>query len=300
MEGGRSPSGSTARARGSERALQANLAVIEETVRRVLWGGRALREEDIATLRETLRRAEAEVFGPLDALEWAGGFQFPPEVWTRDAAELRDCGGDLADLVRIRQERTRGGRLSEERITRVVPTTDPDFDRLKDLADGIRIFVTDGFVPNGEGHRPPLRAKYVEVSAAVNKLMYELYQAGVVVLLPTEIAGGLKGVHFSSTHWTTKRGKKKGRPIGDCSNNKVGDNLNSPLLEDRIREFWGPVEHPTLRDLVEMILSEVDRWGWDDLVLWKTDLAGAFHLVDIRAEDVRLMAYELTGELRLF
>jgi hypothetical protein len=48
-----------------------------------------------------------------------------------------------------------------------------------------------------------------------------------------------------------------------------------------------------------MVLAAVDLWGWEDLVLWKTDLAGAFHLVDIRAEDVRLMAYELTGGLTL-
>jgi hypothetical protein len=251
-------------------------------------------------LGDLLRQAEGEVFGISDALAWAGGFTFPAHVWTQDSAELEGHGGDLAAMVRARQEHSRADRLSRRRIHECVDQLDPDFDRILDLADGIRIFVADDFEPNGAGERPPLRAKYVEVSAAVNKLMFDLYEAGVIILLPTAVALGVLGAHFSSTHWAPKRGKARGRPIGDCSNNRSGSNLNSLAVEDKVRGHWGPVEHPTLRQLVNMILGAADEWGWDEIVLWKTDLAGAFHLADIRPEDVRLMAYELTGDLTLF
>ena len=46
-----------------------------------------------------------------------------------------------------------------------------------------------------------------------------------------------------------------------------------------------------------MILKEQSRVGYDNLVLWKMDLANAFGLLDIRASDSHKMAYAISGNI---
>jgi hypothetical protein len=67
-----------------------------------------------------------------------------------------------------------------------------------------------------------------------------------------------------------------------------------------VRDHWGEIRHPTIDEIVLMILRAADCYGWENIKLWKLDLKGAFHLVDIAPEDVRLMAYELTDDLTMF
>jgi len=84
---------------------------------------------------------------------------------------------------------------------------------LEELVERLRIFVASDFVSNRSP--PHLRHKYLRVSPAVNKVLMELYSKGDVLFLPTVVAKSLPDVHFSSTHWTTKSGEAKGRPLGD-------------------------------------------------------------------------------------
>jgi hypothetical protein len=57
---------------------------------------------------------------------------------------------------------------------------------------------------------------------------------------------------------------------------------------------WGTIKHPTLIDLVLMVLKIVDKHGWENVELWKTDLAGAFNLMDFNAAAAMLLTFELT------
>jgi hypothetical protein len=63
-----------------------------------------------------------------------------------------------------------------------------------------------------------------------------------------------------------------------------------------MRDVYGEIEHPTLGDLVRMI---IDFPMLEDAVLFKADLAGAFTLLDFKCEDVPLMATQLTDDLIL-
>ena len=57
---------------------------------------------DEALAMDVLRRAEESVnsqYTIQDAVEWADGFAFPPDVSLRDALDLERLGGDLAALV---------------------------------------------------------------------------------------------------------------------------------------------------------------------------------------------------------
>jgi hypothetical protein len=53
-----------------------------------------------------------------------------------------------------------------------------------------------------------MRRIYVTVAAAVNKIIYDMYKAGAVLILPTRVVRTLSGVHFSPMHWIKKKDKE--------------------------------------------------------------------------------------------
>jgi hypothetical protein len=258
-----------------------------------------------AVLREAVKSA-AVTFGTRAAEEWADGFVFSPEMRGRDATLLTSCGGDFVRLCAHRRTKGAANRLSARRVRALVVAadlSDPlDFARLLRIAEGLHITTPADFVPSGFSNRPPLRRKYrEEVSHAVNKLLSLQWQKETVLLLPTDMVANLPGVHFSPQHWVLKAGKAQGRPICDTSNPAPGsDALNGTgkegkeIVRQAIAQEWGAILHPTLGDLVEMVLKMVDRHGADKLVLWKKDLASAFNLMDFDAASAILLAFELT------
>lgn len=82
-----------------------------------------------------------------------------------------------------------------------------------------------------------MRNKYVRVASAVNKLAYEQYEKGNVLILPTEIVKQIPGAHFSSTHWVKQFFKEMGRMLADATN---GDSpLNESEAKSIIDEVFG-------------------------------------------------------------
>jgi len=137
----------------------------------------------------------SDTYGVRAAQVWAEGFQFPPTVTRLDADALAAHVGDFPSFVRARQAAQAHRRLSLSRVhsslgadgTAVADISSADFARLVELAvDGIRIPLPPGFRPCGSP--PKLRAKYIQVAAAVNKLLYSQYTTGTVLLLPLDVA----------------------------------------------------------------------------------------------------------------
>jgi len=60
-----------------------------------------------------------------------------------------------------------------------------------------------------------------------------------------------------------------------------------------------PVQHPDITRLVQMVLDYAERCGvnWDQLILWKMDIRGAYTLIDNNAPDVQCMAVKLREQL---
>ena len=62
--------------------------------------------------------------------------------------------------------------------------------------------------------------------------------------------------------------------------------------------LYGVIEHPTLEELVRMVLDYAaemqEKMGkefkWEDIVLWKGDLKGAFTLLFFSPEGIRYLA----------
>ena len=124
--------------------------------------------------------------------------------------------------------------------------------------------------------------------------MYDLYDKGLILLVPTSLAVTLPGIHFSQTHWARKKGKRHGRPIGDASASDHNQcPLNSGDVKAQVDGLWGPIEHPTLEMLCDMVLTTAASSSWDDLVLWKMDLRGAFTLLFVHPASVCRLAFAL-------
>lgn len=187
------------------------------------------------------------------------------------------------------RELSANNRLSVPRVDRCSIQNEWT-DRLRSLAAGVPICTAAAFRPSSTP--PPMRSKYVRVASAVNKLAYEQYEKGNVLILPTEIVKQIPGVHFSSTHWVKQFFKEMGRMLADATN---GDSpLNDAEAKQIIDEVFGLIGHPTVEDLIQMVLRMAKRDGWDHIVLWKKDLKGAFTLLNVLPADVAKCAYELT------
>ena len=241
-----------------------------------------------------------------EAIEWGNGYELPLNVYHRDLGCLAQAG-TLCQMVLNLRRKTSQNRLNKDRVLRCVSKSDPDFEKVIGLAvHGIEVHREDSFVPNSSilNGTPPLRKAYKEAHSAVNKMLYDLWKAELVFILPKSALMELGGVHFSCQHWATKKGKKCGRPIHDASDRKYGA-INSPKVSLMSELYYGPVVLPTIVDIVLMILQFIDdmirKMGADfdirDVILFKNDLSKAFMLLNFRAEDVELLAAELTGEL---
>jgi len=248
------------------------------------------------------------VFNEQDALRWAEGFQFPDGIGDRDSAALRRHGYDLTAMAAEFQSNMPNSRLSHDSVNEWVSPSNPDFNNIHELSDGVPFLVPDNFVPNGAPYG--LRKKYIAMASVINRLLFDLYEKKLCIIVHTSDILKVqlstrfgprpcKPLQYSSVHWTTKRGKPKGRPLGDSSAEESGQPLNSDEVKAMIDDRWGQITHPTINRLAQMILRVAATHGWDKILLYKMDLRGAFSLLKIRPEDVGLCAFELTDGLTL-
>lgn len=204
--------------------------------------------------------------------------------------------------------------MSRDSVNGNISNHNPDKARLLELAGGMPLLLDPGFVPNGIDLKllPPLSKTYKKLSRVVNKMLIEDYvRKGLAFIVPisflAEQAVGSCQIHVSRLSWTPKQGKEKGRPIMDCSGGEGP--INSEYTKEQSDLKWGVIEHPSIYDIVEMILEYASvpyqsRFGVtsvpDTLVLWKMDLAGAYTLLSFRDEDVPYVAARMDEKFVIF
>ena len=258
-----------------------------------------------AELRELLQEAADDALDENDeaaAIEWAAGYEFPSDYVSSDVKLLKASALDFEVMVRRRQLQLSHDRLSLERVSRL-RADNPERVMMADLAGGMRVHLPEGFIPNGSLPRTPLRDNYVAVSTAVNKMFAALIEQKIAFLLPLEMAQRhVKRLHLCKAHWTTKKGKPSGRPLGDLSG-VDGTPINTDETSAAASSYYGRILHPTIDDIavmihdfwLEAIRSDPNR-DWSELRIWKMDLKGAYTLLFFRPEDVGLFAMLLTGD----
>ena len=243
-------------------------------------------------------RAASLDYGTREATAWGMNFVWPDDIVNRDLGRLALSGNSLSQAVMELRLINGSTRLNADRVKRVVPRNDPDFDRLCTIAtNGMPVLVNDGFVPNNTPL--DLRPKFQLVQCAIHKMLYDLWLLDLIFIIPTSVALTLpETVHFSAPHWAPNRGKESGRYIFDASDDAFGA-LNTPIVKDMVKELCGPIEHPTIFTLINLILDAEDScissgFLTSELILWKADLARAFTQLDFAAQDVHLVACSLS------
>jgi hypothetical protein len=101
--------------------------------------------------------------------------------------------------------------------------------------------------------------------------------------------------------------QEEGETVGQASERLTfvdGTPLNSPETADKAAAYYGHIEHPTIESIVLMINNFWENQRnkdpsarWEDLVIWKMDLRGAYQLLSFRPEDVGLFGMLLTEDL---
>jgi ribonuclease HI len=270
-------------------------------------------KENIARIRLVANDAYIladEVYTAQDAENWGKGFSIPHEVVESDENLFKASMRNIEVMVNRRKENMKSIRLSEERIMATCRKDNPEISRLMLLAiKGMPISVRPGFVANGSGPLPLLRKSYKSVKSAVNKLLYEnFHQEGLAFLLTKKtVLSSIPEVHFSPLSWTTKQGKRQGRPIGDCSDGGTqpsNEPLNSKYTKMESDKLWGVIEHPSIQDVAKMadhFYDEERRRNpaakWKDVVMYKMDIKGAFTKIFFDAKDVKYLAMEMTEDI---
>jgi hypothetical protein len=251
----------------------------------------------------------SKVYTAKDAAAWGGDFKIPPWEVAKSVSLLKSAGGDLDVMVNRQKQLIGHDRLSVERIEKHINVSNPEREKLLLLARvGMPVMPDPEFVPNSCGELPKLRKLYLEVAPAVNKMVYENFvEKGLAFVFPKKVLlDWVPGVHLNPLGWTDNEGKVEGRNIGDCADGgkEPGNSpLNSEHTKDESDLLWGKIVHPTLADIVQMILrffrmaQEKDpKVQWEDIVIWKMDLKGAYTLLFFKTEDVRLLCSEMTDD----
>jgi hypothetical protein len=210
---------------------------------------------------------------------------------------------DIFGLIREMKARIAPRRLSVESVRATISVDNPEYEKLLRLVDGMPLFTAPGFVPSSHGKLPGIADSYKRLSSVVDKMLFEDFVSqGLAIVLPKELVlAHVTEFHFSRLSWTPKNGKVKGRPITDCS--AGSDSINSDFTKLSSDVACGVIKHPTIEDFVQMVqgffeaaVSADPSVVWEDLVLWKIDLRGAYTLLSFEDAAVPLMSAELAGE----
>ena len=260
----------------------------------------------MATLESTISEAYAshdEVYGYERAETWAEGFEFPANTGEQDLADLAACDYDIKVLLKKRQDALRPDRLNHQRVD-AWDQSDPDIARLRSLADSIDVPLDPSFIPCMEP--PPMAKGYRAAPHALNKIWYQLQQAGFLLIVPTDAlsrgpAGHAESGWASQTpcNLALKHLKPQGRQTSNYRfTNKRGGQINTPYVKSAVKDHYGDIYLPTLKEIILMILAEADdNGGFDHLSLYKMDLLGAFNLLFFDPDKAAVFTHQLTDGL---
>ena len=109
-----------------------------------------------------------------------------------------------------------------------------------DIAEGMQVHLPAEFVLNGRNEpTAKLHGTYLRVHTAVNRMLRDIVNQRLAFLLPKmDAIRFIKNLHLSAAHWTVKKGKPSGRPIGDLTY-VAGMPLNSEAKVKQLKTSMG-------------------------------------------------------------
>jgi len=256
-----------------------------------------LTEEEVYQLWEDATAAEKSLLTLEKAIQSAEGFKFPADIAVSDMQKFEAVGWDFPSLARLRISELPVDRLNEEAILAHIDSTDPNREDLITISRGVRVIVKPDFVPNNTP--PPLRQKYKSLQSPLNKSIYKNYLNGKTIILHRDALVHIPDAHFSLVHCNLEPGKL--RLITDSSNAPEGTHpLNSEYVKEKAKETWGRINPVTIESLITKIFTYMQENPQEELELFKMDMADAFSLFTMHADDVHLLGFLLTDDLIQF
>lgn len=234
-----------------------------------------------------------------DARGWQG---IPASAVDDDARAFRECGHDLSALASCRMAELSNTRLSAESVHSVISPQNPEFARLLLLADGMPVMVDPSFAPNGLTSWPKLSSIFLQTVRPVEALVHDCHSRGLgFYLRKSDVLRFVPDAHINRSSWALAD-KPEGRAITDCSAGSPALNCKSVKLASD--ELWGVIQHPTIDDVVVMILDFVAGLpkgsSLENLTIFKMDLKGAYTLISFRPSHVCRMGLHLSNDLAYF
>jgi len=158
--------------------------------------------------------ASDEYYSLANAVAWNITFEFPQSAVDEDHH-------DFTLLYKVKQGRLAANRLSIQRVKRtfgdhgdrVPDRAQSDFLFLLEFAvNGITPIIKYDFVPEAT-NIPPLNSQL----HTVNRLLFDQFKNGTMLIMKTVQAQTIPGVHFSTQHHAESKGKPEGRVIACIS-----------------------------------------------------------------------------------
>ncbi|KAJ1393592.1 hypothetical protein B484DRAFT_277253, partial [Ochromonadaceae sp. CCMP2298] len=256
-----------------------------------------------AVALRAFRRADLD-YNIDDAVREAGDYHMAEKSCARDCAEFdrqpvnSEGMVDIAAMVNGRKAKLSANRLSRQRVEDTLSRENPLYDKVMALAlDGIRVreLLPDDFEPSGPERSkwPQQRPKFLRAAPAVERLLQvNFVDKGLAIVLDADRAQHVKGLSMHASGWAPKPKKPLGRNTGDPMS------MNTTYTKLAADREWGVITHPSIETFVCMVLDFAERKGikWEDLVLIKLDITGAYTLIYINTADVALFGTEVTRD----
>jgi hypothetical protein len=223
-------------------------------------------------------------------------------VFDLDASILNQSfGGDFFAFVRSRQLLASQDGFNHTRC-RDVFANHPNFLLLMEIAQiGASVFRSDSFLPASAWDEVLFRKRQIQLQDVYSFKAWELYNQGKCIILPFQAIplSLIPSIHISAVHHTTKEGDPLGRFCIDPSNPAFSDGsgwehsvLNTPESREFYMNHYGPLVVPQIQDIIVSWVDFVHHTSlsWQDVVIFKEDVAKAHETFQVRTSDVPLLA----------
>jgi hypothetical protein len=254
-----------------------------------------------AFIEEAIRNTDGN-FQIADALEWANGWKWPQAVIDADHERFIAAKGDFPTMVAQAQAKKAPSRLSAECVLGL-RTDNPEIEKLLVIAKGIPVPKPKDFVPNGTMGDGKPAASYTKAAEAVDRMLSEIQAQKQGFILRNEVARDIVNLHYGKPSWTEKKDTKSDRDVTNMTH-CMGISLNTEEIKAEAERVWGGIVHPTISDMLALIWAfwaeiQIAESGtvWEDLVIWKMDLKGAYTLLSVSPESAALFALQLRDGL---
>ena len=282
---------------------------------------------DAARLTNVCREAlhlGSNIFGVHHAVQTAGVYHFNQAHVREDEEEVTRHGFLRAAFNRLQglDSDPDKGRLNVRRVQEWISPKNPEFGALMRLAQppdldnpaaggGVRIARPPGFIPNSgvDQSLPRPNPQTVSTQHALRRMIQEGFRDNRLCFILTEEKARevLPEFHCSPAQWAPKFGKPLGRSCNNCSYRGTGTKvpINGPdkkWLREIATDMFGKIRHPTITDMVAMIVDFLDQARstgreHERVRLWSMDLQGAYTLLPFCLADLQWMCMNLPANM---